>query len=94
MILIHVEIERQFRSAMAERLWCYYMYLRLNFSEPVIPVLVNLSGGPAGVTEAEWIDEVLGRRVANFRYLSIGLSGSLAEEYLERPLPWAGGLPR
>jgi Domain of unknown function (DUF4351) len=58
----------------------------------VIPILVNLTGGPAGVTEVEWIDEVLGRKVARFRYFNFGLSGSLAEEYLERPQPLAWGL--
>lgn len=92
LVLIHVEIERQFSNTMAERLWRYYMYLRLNFSEPVIPILINLSGGPPGVTEAGWIDEVLGREVANFRYVSFGLSGSLAEEFLDRPQPLAWGL--
>ena len=91
-VLIHVEIEGRFRGPMAERLWYYYMYLRLNLKQPVIPILVNLSGGPAGVTEVEWIDEVLGRKVARFRYFNFGLSGSLAEEYLERPQPLAWGL--
>lgn len=92
LVLAHVEIERQFRKAMAERLWCYYMYLRLNFSLPVIPILINLSGGPSGVTTAEWTDEVLGREVASFHYTNFGLSGCLAEEYLDRPQPLAWGL--
>ncbi len=91
-VLIHVEIEGQFGNPMAERLWTYYMYLRLNLKQPVIPILVNLSGGPPGITEAEWVDAVLGRKVARFRYLNFGLSGSLAEEYLARPQPLAWGL--
>jgi hypothetical protein len=33
---------------MAERLWEYYMQLRLRRSLPAVPILVNLRGGNPG----------------------------------------------
>ncbi len=92
LILVHVEIEGAFRRAMAERLWFYYMHLRLNYKLPTLPIVLTLSGGPAGVTEAEWIDKVLGREICRFRYQRFALSGCLAEEYLDRPQRLAWGL--
>ncbi len=44
------------------------------------------------MTIAEWTDEVLGREVASFHYINFGLSGCLAEEFLDRPQPLAWGL--
>ena len=92
LILVHVEIEGEFRTSMAERLWLYYIHLRLNQKKPVVPIVLTLSGGPPGVTRPEWVEVVLGHEVCRFRYYNFGLSGSLAEEYLNRPQPLAWGL--
>ena len=92
LILVHVEIEGVFRRTMAERLWFYYMHLRLNYQQPTLPILLTLSGGPAGVTPSEWTDEVLGQEICRFRYQNFGLSGCLAEDYLDRPQRLAWGL--
>ena len=92
LVLVHVEVEGKHRASMPERLWTYYMHLRLNYKLPVIPILITLLGGPPGVVEGEWIDEFRGLEIARFRYFSFGLSGSLAEEYLSRPQALAWGL--
>lgn len=91
-LLVHVEIEARARRAMKDRLWRYYMQLRLRHGLPVVPILVNLRGGPAGVTCETLAEGHLDLEVARFRHYRFGVSGCLAEEYLARPEPLAWGL--
>jgi hypothetical protein len=49
-LLVHVEIEAQFRAAMARRLWRYYLLLEARLGEPAVSILVNLRGGPPGLS--------------------------------------------
>src|SRR5687768_5841972 len=41
-LLIHVEIEARARGGMDQRLWRYYMQVRLHHELLVLPILVNL----------------------------------------------------
>jgi hypothetical protein len=89
-ILIHVEIEAKASATMAERLWKYYMQLRLRHGLLVLPILVNLRGGKPGLRKALW-DEGFEARTARFRYRSFSPAGCQAEDYLALayPLAWA-----
>jgi Domain of unknown function (DUF4351) len=89
-VLIHVEIEAKAGSGMAERLWQYYMQLRLRHNLLVVPILVNLKGGRAGV-HRKLLAEGLEDWTAQFRYRVFSLSGCRAAEYLSavEPLAWA-----
>lgn len=91
-LLVHVEIEARARRTMKDRLWRYYMQLRLRYGLPVVPILLNLKGGPAGVTFETLEEGLLDLEIARFRHCRFGLSGCLAEEYLARPEPLAWGL--
>ena len=91
-ILVHVEMEAEARSGMAERIWQYYMQIRLRHGLPVIPILVNLKGGRPGPrrdTLSEGFGEV---ETVRFHYRAFSLSGCRAEEYLTRPEPLAWAL--
>ena len=78
---------------MGQRLWQYYRLLRLGKCNPqVVPILVNLKGGWAGITHQTCVEEVEGDEIARFRYRCFGVSGCLAEEYLAKPEPLAWGL--
>jgi len=90
-LLVHVEIETDFRSGMDHRLWQYYMQLRLRHGLPVLPVLVNLRGGRPGVHQGTLHEGFKKKVTAVFHYLVVGLSGCRAEEWLVRPEPiaWA-----
>ncbi len=68
------------------------MHLRLNYKLPVLPILINLTGGPPGITRDTFTDSVGGETVATFRYYVFGLAQSVAEEFLERSQPLAWGL--
>jgi hypothetical protein len=89
-ILIHVEIEAEARAGMAERLWKYYMQLRLRHGLLVVPILVNLKGGRPGL-HRKLLAEGFEPGTAQFRYRAFSLAGCRAEEYLSaaEPLAWA-----
>lgn len=90
-VLIHIEIESEARSGMGDRVWHYYMQLRLRHGLPVAPILVNLKGGRPGI-HRKVLEEGFEPETARFRYRVLGLSGSRAEEYLARPEPLAWAL--
>jgi hypothetical protein len=90
--LVHVEIERSARSTMGHRLWGYANLLQGRYGVPVLTVLVNLRGGPAGARQETVRKGTPYREVSTFRYTTFGLSGCRAEDYLDRPEPLAWGL--
>jgi hypothetical protein len=89
-LLVHVEIETDFRTGMDHRLWQYYMQLHLRHELPVLPILVNLRGGRPGVHRGT-LREVFDGLVTSVFHWVLGLSGCHAEEWLARPEPiaWA-----
>ena len=89
-ILLHVEIEAEASAGMAERLWKYYMQLRLRHGLQVVPILVNLRGGRPGL-HRKLLVEGFEPGTAQFRYRAFSLAGCRAEEYLSatEPLAWA-----
>ena len=91
-VLVHTEIEARARPGMDQRLWGYYMQLRLRHGVPVLPILVNLRGGLPGVRLEVLEDEFDDPATALFRYRVWGISGCSAEEYLAQPEPLAWAL--
>ena len=90
--LIHVEIERSYRTDFGRRRTRYSYQLHLRHAVPIVSVVVFLRGGRPG---AHWVDRperVLGLEVKRFRYLSLGLSRLPAEDLLDRPEPLAWAL--
>jgi len=85
-VLIHVEVERKRRAAMARRMWEYYSLLRLRHRLPVFPVVVYLSPGAGGANEETFEETLFGRCVHRFCYAAIGLPDLPAERYLESPI--------
>jgi len=92
LVLVHVEIEGEKRETIEERLERYSMHLRLKYDKPVVTAVVFLTGGPKGVARREVKRKVGTFECGRFAYLAFGLSGSEAEDYLERPQPLAAAL--
>jgi hypothetical protein len=90
-LLVHVEIESRARAGMDQRLWRYYMQLRLRHDLLVLPILVNLRGGRPGAGSETLEEGIEVAPTSAFRYRALGLSGCQAEEWLARPQPvaWA-----
>ena len=90
-LLVHVEIETDFRFNMDHRLWQYFMQLRLRHGQLVLPILVNLRGGRPGLYRGSLREVIDGKVVAIFYYRALGLSGCQAQDWLARPEPiaWA-----
>jgi len=91
-LLVHVEIEARARPGMGRRLWGYFMQIRQRHHLLVLPILINLRGGPAGVG-LEILEEgfeIIPTVV--FRYRVLGLAKCRAAEWLPRPEPVAWAL--
>lgn len=92
LVLVHVETEGKFRRVMDRRTWRYFMHLKLKYDRPVVSIVVFLTGGTPGVHRREVVEAVGAFEVNRFSYLGFGLSGSLAEHYVDRPQPLAAAL--
>lgn len=91
-ILVHVEVEAKARRSMGRRLFRYAMQLYLRHGRPIVPLVLYLRGGRAGVTEQTEIIEAFGKDLMTLRYFAFGLSRSQAADYLARPEPLAWAL--
>ncbi len=90
--LVHVEIERGYRTDFGRRLTRYSYQLHLRHAVPIVSIVVFLRGGRPG---AHWVvrpERVLGQEIQRFRYLSFGLSRLPAEDLIDRPEPLAWAL--
>ncbi len=91
-LLVHVEIESRASSAMKQRLWWYYMQIRLHYRLLVLPILVNLRGGRPGVELLTMEEGFEPLSTGMFRFRALGLSGCRAADWLLRPEPVAWAL--
>ena len=91
-ILVHTEVEAGWRSGTAERIWNYYLHIRVAYDLPVLPIVLYLSGGRAGVRVEEHHEKLWEFAVATFRYCALAVAGCRAEDYLARPEPLAWAL--
>ncbi|HSS50276.1 MAG TPA: Rpn family recombination-promoting nuclease/putative transposase [Thermoanaerobaculia bacterium] len=90
-LMIHVEIEARAKPGMAERLWSYRNQILARYDKPVLTVLINLKRGRPGICLKSWEND-LGPSFPEPRFVSFGLAGSHASEYLARPEPLAWAL--
>ena len=87
-LLIHVEIEARAKPGMEERLWRYRNQIQARYDAPVLTIVVYLKRGRPGVC-LKTRQSDLGPDFPELRYISFGLAGCRAAEYLARPEPLA-----
>ncbi|MFY9823273.1 MAG: DUF4351 domain-containing protein [Thermoanaerobaculia bacterium] len=87
-LLIHVEIEARANPGMEDRLWRYNNQIRARYDTPVLTIVVYLKRGRPGMYLETWQSH-LGPDFPELRYISFGLAGCRAAEYLARPEPLA-----
>jgi hypothetical protein len=90
-LLIHVEVEARASPGMEERLWRYRNQIQARYETRVLTVVVYLKRGRPGVCLKYWEND-LGPSFPELRYVSFGLAGCRALEYLVRPEPLAWAL--
>jgi len=76
---------------MDERLWRYRNQIQARYENRVLTIVIYLKRGRPGVCLKSWEND-LGPAFPELRYVSFGLSGCLAAEYLARPEPLAWAL--
>lgn len=91
-VLLHVEIEAVARHSMGRRVWRYFHLLQARDDRPVLSIVTFLKGGEPGVRLTTLEYKVLGQVRGHLDYVSFGLAGCRAEDYLERPEPLAWAL--
>ncbi len=91
-VLLHTEIELQYRSRTKPRLLAYHRGLSLQYALVVHTIVLYLRGGPPGPKLETYEEQSLGKTVVAFHYHSFGLSRASAAEYLTRPEPLAWAL--
>jgi hypothetical protein len=91
-LLVHIEVEARERKSMPQRLRSYHSQIQGRHDGQVLSILVCLRSRRAGVC-AEPLEGLLsGPAFPDFRFVTFGLSGCSADEYLERPEPLAWAL--
>ncbi len=84
-LLIQVEVEGEFRRAMDDRAFFYYLHLRLKYRLPLVTIVIFLKGGKISLEIREFADEVGDLEVCRFRYVAFCLRPSRAEDFIDRP---------
>jgi hypothetical protein len=90
-LLVHIEVEARERRGMPQRLRGYHSQIQGRHDGQVLSILVCLRARRSGVSAAPLAGPLSGPAFTDFRYVTFGLSGCPASEYLERsePLAWA-----
>ncbi|HEX3554306.1 MAG TPA: Rpn family recombination-promoting nuclease/putative transposase [Thermoanaerobaculia bacterium] len=86
--LVHVEIEARASPGMKERLWRYKNQIQARYDTPVLTIVLNLKRGRPGICLEIW-ESRLGPDFPGSCYVSFGIAGCRAAEYLDRPEPLA-----
>jgi putative YhgA-like transposase len=90
-LMIHVEVEARASPEMGERLWHYRNQILARYDTPVLTSVINLKRGRPGACLKSWEND-LGPSFPEPQYVSFGLAGCQAAEYLARPEPLAWAL--
>jgi hypothetical protein len=90
-LMIHIEVEARASPEMEERLWRYRNQILARYDRQVLTILINVKRGRPGVCLKSWQND-LGPGFSEPQYVSFGLAGCLAAEYLARPEPLAWAL--
>ncbi len=91
-LIVHVDTEGRFRREVDERMAKYGLLLYLTTRKIVVSITVFLKGGEPGVHLRTVGLEGEGWNMADYHYLAFGLSGSRAEDWIDRPQPLAAAL--
>jgi hypothetical protein len=92
-VLVRIEPEGLSPAETSLRLGESVRGLRLPYGEPVLASIVYLQGGRPGVrVESAVIAQAAGIDLARIYYTTLGLAGTRAEHFLERPEPLAWAL--
>ena len=83
MVLVQTEVEGEFRSAMDERGFYYFLYLRAKYRLPVLLIVVFLQGGQKALAMREHLDFAEGVEVCRERPqpLAAGLAALMKSEW-------------
>ena len=87
LILTHIEVEARRESSFPERMFEYYMLLKLRERLPIYPIVIYLSPGAGGLVTEQHAETLFGEEINVFRYKAVGLPDLNADDYQELDNP-------
>ncbi len=88
-ILVHIEVEEEWRSEFPERMFDYYTLLRWRYRLRIFPIAVYLTSGRGGLVRERYVEQVNEEDVNVFTFNAIGLPALKADDYLSLDNPLA-----
>ena len=82
LILIHVEVQSCRDPEMDRRMWEYYCLLRVRRKLPVLPIVLYLAPGRAGLVRETYREQLFGQTYCTLRYWAVALPSFSAERFL------------
>lgn len=82
LVVVHIEVQRDFGVSMDKRVFRYFAHLKLKFDLPVVPIVLFLRGGPAGLETRHYKEVIEGFTVNHFSYCAVGLSRAGVNDFL------------
>ena len=86
-VLMHVEIEGEWRNDFAARMDEYFQMMRLRHRKKIFPIVIFLTGGAGEVREETNLEITFGREVNRFTYSTVALAGLSADDYINSDNP-------
>lgn len=82
LIAIHVEVQSGRDPEMDRRMWEYYCLLRFRKKLPVLPIVLYLAPGRAGLALETYREELFGDTYCTLRYWAVALPSFEAAQFL------------
>ena len=83
LLLIHIEVQAEWRADFPVRMFQYYAMIWLRYRLPILPFAVYIRGG-SGLTEEEYRVRLVGWEGLRCPYRCVGLAKLNAETYAEK----------
>ena len=92
LVLVHIEVQLRTKPDFPERMFRYFVMLWLRHSVPIVPIVIYMRGGPAGVGFRQFMMLSFGEEQVRFRYRSVALARLDAQSYVDSGNPVAAAL--
>ena len=90
-VLIHVEIENPWRETFRDRMFEYFMLIKLRHRLPIFPIAIcpERRSKPFGIES--YRETIFGHELLSYNYFHIGVRGLLVTDYWsdDSPVSWA-----
>jgi hypothetical protein len=88
LILLHIAVQAQREREFPYRMFEYYALLRLRYKVPVVPVVVYLVAGTAGLSEMIYEERLIGQAILTVRFQAVASPTCHQMTTVRWTIPW------